>query len=124
MTMLVNGNNEVAHGEMLMVYHNLKVTLAGKPNQEKRSFFTRALNSLVNTVIKNKNTDRKGVVFFVRFQDRSALNYLVKTTLSGVGSSAGLGRNKRQLRRYLRRGSKSLKGSGSSKGFGSPDAGM
>ncbi|PZR26057.1 MAG: hypothetical protein DI535_16030 [Citrobacter freundii] len=104
MTMQVKGNDQVAYGEMLMVYHDLKVTLAGKPNREKRSFLTRALNSIVNTVIKNKNTDRKGVVFFVRLQDRSALNYLVKTTLSGVGSSAGLGKNKRQLRRYLRRG--------------------
>ena len=106
MTMQVKGNNDVAYGEMLMVYHNLKVTLAGKPNQEKRSFLTRVLNSMVNTVIRNKNTDRKGVVFFVRLQDRSALNYLVKTTLSGIGSSAGLGKNKRQLRRYMRKGLK------------------
>ncbi len=109
MTMLVKGNDNVAYGEMLMVYHDLKVSIAGKPQQEKKSFLKGVINSIVNTVLRNKNTDRKGVVFFVRLQDRSALNYLVKITLSGVGSSAGLGKNKRQLKRYLRREAKSIR---------------
>jgi hypothetical protein len=103
MTMFVQGNNKVAYGEMLMIYHDLKVIIAGKPHQEKRSFLKGLINSIANTILKNKNTHRKGVVFFARLQDRSALNYLVKITLSGVGSSVGLGKNKRQLKRYLRR---------------------
>ncbi|MET0464377.1 MAG: hypothetical protein ABW007_14525 [Chitinophagaceae bacterium] len=109
MTMLVRGNDNVAYGEMLMVYHDLKVSIAGKPQQEKKSFLKGVINSIVNTVLRNKNTDRKGVVFFARLQDRSALNYLVKITLSGVGSSAGLGKNKRQLKRYLRREAKAVR---------------
>lgn len=103
MTMEVKGNDKVAYGEMIMVYHDLKVTINGKPNREKKSFLQGIINSVANTILKNKNTDRRGIVFFVRLQDRSALNYLVKITLSGVGSSAGLGKNKRQLRRYLRK---------------------
>lgn len=106
MTMLVTGNDKVAYGEMLMIYHDLKVSIAGKPHQEKKSFLKGLINSIANTILKNKNTSRKGVVFFVRLQDRSALNYLVKITMSGVGSSAGLGKNKRQLTRYLRREAK------------------
>lgn len=103
MTMHVTGNNQVAYGEMVMAYRDLKVLLNGKPNQEKKSFFRGAVNSLVNTILRNKNTDRKGTVFFIRLHDRSALNYLVKITLSGVGSSVGLGKNRRQLNRYMRR---------------------
>lgn len=103
LTMHVTGKDDMAYGEMTMVYHDLKVMLTGKPNKEKRSFFRGAVNSLVNTILRNKNTDRKGTVFFIRLRDRSPINYLVKITLSGVGSSVGLGKNKRQLRRYLRR---------------------
>ena len=103
MTMQVTGNDHMAYGEMIMSYHDLKVLLSGKPNQEKRSFLRGAVNSLVNTILKNKNTDKKGTVFFIRLRDRSPLNYLVKITLSGVGSSVGLGKNRRQLNRYMRR---------------------
>jgi len=103
MTMQVTGNDQMAYGEMTMVYHDLKVLLNGKPNQEKKSFFRSAVNSLVNTILRNKNKDRKGTVFFIRLHDRSALNYLVKITLSGVGNSVGLGKNKRQMKRYMRR---------------------
>lgn len=103
MTMHVTGNDRMAYGEMIMSYHDLKVLLSGKPNQEKRSFLRGAVNSLVNTILKNKNTDKKGTVFFIRLRDRSPLNYLVKITLSGVGSSVGLGKNRRQLNRYMRR---------------------
>lgn len=104
MTMQVKGNNMVAYGEMTMLYNDLKVIIAGKPNEDKRPILTRVLNSLVNIILKNKNTGgREGVVFFERLQDRSAFNYLVKITLSGVGSSVGLGKDKRQLRRYMRR---------------------
>lgn len=103
MTMQVTGNDHMAYGEMTMVYHDLKVLLSGKPNQEKRPFFGGVVNSLVNTILKNKNTDKKGTVFFIRLRDRSPLNYLVKITLSGVGSSVGLGKNRRQLNRYMRR---------------------
>jgi hypothetical protein len=103
LTMQVTGKDYMAYGEMTMAYRDLKVMLTGKSNKEKKSFFRGAVNSLVNTILRNKNTDRKGTVFFVRLQDRSPINYLVKITLSGVGSSVGLGKNKRQLRRYLRR---------------------
>jgi len=38
MTMQVTGNDQMAYGEMTMVYHDLKVLLNGKPNQEKNPF--------------------------------------------------------------------------------------
>jgi len=53
------------------------------------------LGIAVNTLIKNKNTYRKGLVYFVRLRDRSSLNYLVKLTLSGVVNSVGIPKNKK-----------------------------
>lgn len=109
MTMRVTGTDYMAQGKMVMAYHDLKVMLTGNLTQEKKNFFRVAVNSIVNTILKNKNTDKEGTVFFIRLRDRSALNYLVKITLSGVASSVGLKKNKRRLRRYLREQRRSRK---------------
>lgn len=101
MTLRVAGREYLAYGEMNMYYHDLKVKIVGK-DDKKRGFLSGILNSLVNTIIKNKNTNRTGTAFFVRLRDRSAMNYLVKITLSGVSSSVGFKKNKKLVRKYKR----------------------
>ena len=98
MSMRVVGREALAFGEMKMAYHDLKVNVVN--TKKKRGFLT----FLVNTMIKNKNTDKKGTVFFERLRNRSAINYLVKITLSGVSSSIGIKKSDKLLRRYKKVG--------------------
>lgn len=100
LSMRVGGAEYFAYGEMKMRYHDFKVQIlrAGNPNQKR--VFNGLLNFLANTVIKNKNENRTGQVFFIRDRERSALNYLIKITLSGVNSSIGLRGNRKIIRSY------------------------
>jgi hypothetical protein len=95
MTMRVSGREALAIGEMKMVYHDLKIKVINANNKKRGliSFF-------VNSLVKNKNTDRTGTVFFERLRDRSAINYLVKITLSGVSSSIGIKKSDKLSRKH------------------------
>ena len=99
MTLRVAGREYLAFGEMSMYYHDLKVRVV-KPGKNRQSFLTGIVTFLANTIIKNENKDRTGTVFFQRLRDRSAINYLVKITLSGVTSSIGVKKNKKLIRKY------------------------
>ncbi len=94
MTMRVTGREALAVGEMKMVYHDFKINVINA-NNKKRGL----ISLFVNSLIKNKNTDRMGTVFFERLRDRSAINYLVKITLSGVSSSIGIKKSDKLARK-------------------------
>lgn len=98
LNMRVVGREYIAFGEMQMYYHNLKVRIGR--TKERRGFFAGLVTFLANTVIRNENKKRVGSVFFERLRDRSAINYLVKITLSGVTSSVGVKSNKKQIKKY------------------------
>lgn len=98
MTMRVTGREEFAEGEMKMVYRNLKIRVTG--NEQKKQLFGGRLKSFfANTVVKNNNTKRTGKVFTYRMRDRSAVNYLVKITFSGISSSIGLKKTDREAKK-------------------------
>jgi hypothetical protein len=97
MSMRVVGREFLAFGEMKMYYHGLKVKVT-RPG--KKSFFTSLATFLANTLIKNENSHRTGTVFFQRWRDRSPINYLVKIALSGMSSSIGIKKSKKQARKY------------------------
>jgi len=86
MNMHVTGREAFAIGEMKMVYRDFKINVINTNTNKKRGL----LSFLANSFVKNKNTEKKGTVFFKRLRDRSAINYLVKITLSGVSSSIGI----------------------------------
>jgi len=90
-SMRVNGDEYYAYGQMDMYYHDLKVKILQSADPKGRKFRMALLNFLANSfIIKNKNTKRTGLVFFVRNRDRSSLNYLVKMLVSGASSSVGV----------------------------------
>ncbi|MBC7949486.1 MAG: hypothetical protein H7Y42_16485 [Chitinophagaceae bacterium] len=103
LSMYAEGREYAAKGEMTLYYHDLKIkvlnTKSGSP-PSTRGFFTFLANTFF---IKNSNTSRKGLVFFKRDREKSAMNYLVKIALSGIGSSIGAKSNKKQLRRFEKR---------------------
>src|SRR5207244_1473059 len=99
--MEVSGHDHHAVGVMHMAYHDLKIRVI-KPNTTRKTIMTVLMTFAVNTLVKNKNTKHRGLVYFKRLRDRSAVNYLVKITMNGVVSSVGLKSNKKQLKRYRR----------------------
>jgi hypothetical protein len=100
MSMRVVGREYLAFGDMQMFYHDLKVRVT-RPGK-RRTVFTSLATFLANTLIKNENKNRTGKVFFIRFRDRSAINYLVKIALSGMTSSVGVKKNKKLIKKYER----------------------
>ena len=102
MHMRVVGREYLAFGEMYMYYRDLKIRIIRNADEKKKGFLIWIVNGLVNTVVRDHNNGKPGTVFFKRLRDRSAINYLVKITISGVGSSIGFKKNKKQVRRYKR----------------------
>ncbi len=100
LTMRVVGREQLAFGEIDMYYHDLKLRVLIKGDIDKRSFFSGIKNFLVNTIVKNKNSDKSSPVFFIRLRDRSAVNYLVKITLNGILNTALGKKNKKQFRKF------------------------
>lgn len=95
--MIVTGNDDHAYGKMKMVYKDFKVTLYKIKNGKLVS--PGLFNFLGNFIINNKNKDYS-LVYFRRWKDRSAVNYLLKITLNGVMNSIGLKKNKDEIRKY------------------------
>ncbi|TDH21404.1 hypothetical protein EXU57_19585 [Segetibacter sp. 3557_3] len=96
-----DANDELAFGTMKLYYHHLKMQTVqdGKPAQ--KSFKNKLINFVINTFILKKHArGDKSLVYFKRLPDRSFLNYLVKTTLSGLATGTGLKSDKKYLRAY------------------------
>ena len=100
MYMEVTGREAFAYGIMQMIYHDLKIAILDNHQPKKGKLKTKLTQFAINTILKNKNRSRKGTVFTERKRDRSAVNYLVKTVMSGITSNAGLRKSKRQSRKY------------------------
>lgn len=105
LVMEVVGREEMAYGQMKMLYRNLKIKLVQADPGKRKTFKLAILNFFANTIIKNKNSRKSGTVYFRRLRDRSAINYLVKITLSGVMSNVGV----RKAERISRREAKDLR---------------
>lgn len=95
------GREYLSLGEMKMYYRNLKIQVLKNGKEGKQGFFTRFRSFLANTfIIRSNNHSRTGNVFFIRQRDRSAINYLIKITFSGMASSVGAKNNRKMIRRY------------------------
>jgi hypothetical protein len=99
MWLRVVGREFLAFGEMNMFYHDLKVKVQ-RPG--KKTMFSGLATFFANTLIRNQNKNRTANIFLLRMRDRSAVNYLVKITISGVRSTMGIGANKKERRKYKR----------------------
>jgi hypothetical protein len=101
MSMRATGKEYIAYGQMELYYHDLKVKFLKDGDETKRSFLKGLLTFIANSlVIRNKNSSRSGLVFFIRLRDRSAINYLVKIAMSGIASSVGAKSSRKMLRKY------------------------
>src|SRR5690606_19667050 len=83
----VIGQESFAYGNMKVYYDDLKVRVI---REKPRSLGARLINFFANTIIKNQNKGKGNTVYVERLRDRSAINYLVKITLSGVMTNVGI----------------------------------
>ncbi len=96
-TMSVAGHEYVALGKMKMLYDNLKIDVLKEETGKRKKIATMLANTfLINT----KNKGDIGEVFYIRQRDKSAINYLVRITLSGISGSIGLKSYKKMIRKY------------------------
>ncbi len=91
------GNNE-AVGEMRLRYKNFRISMLKKSSEYKKR---KILSFLANTIIHSFNPKpgkplRIGRIFFKREKPLSFLNYTWKSLLSGIKSSIGLKKSKKQ----------------------------
>jgi hypothetical protein len=97
------GREYLSLGEMNMYYNNLKIKLVKDGDPESTTFLRNVASFLANTfVIKKNNRGRTGLVYFERLRDRSFFNYIVKMTLSGMGTSIGIKSNRKVKKQYER----------------------
>jgi len=102
--MHVEGNNDYAIGSMQFLYDNLHFNLIGKKKGTTSSMGPAMGSFFANTFIVNRNNPklvlvRNGDIYFERDTTKSVINYITKSTLSGVVSSIGARNNRKYIRK-------------------------
>ena len=85
-----DGTNTKAAGDILFLYHNLKVDLLKKDDHDDQLKTKGLISFLANTLIKNQNTslDNHKQVVFKRDVNKSFFNLIWKTVFTGVKATA------------------------------------
>jgi hypothetical protein len=100
LTMYAIAREYMAIGKMQLFYDNLKIKFPPAPGK-KENFWYKLKNFIANTfIIKDRNRSRTSIVFFIRDRERSAISYIVKTALAGVGNSITSTSDRKLIRRY------------------------
>lgn len=95
------GRSDVAFGEMKMFYNGLRIKLVKGGDPEVTTFWQHVASVLANTfIIKSRNTERTGLMYFKHLPKQSFVNYIIKTTVSGIATSVGAVRNKKYTKQY------------------------
>jgi hypothetical protein len=103
LTLNAIGREHLSLGEMQMRYHKLQVQFLKAGEEQQRNFMTRFLSTIANTfIIRSRNENKTGTIYFERLRDRSIFNYMIKMLMSGAGSSIGAKSNKRYRKLYKR----------------------
>lgn len=101
------GNNEAAIGSAYMNYRGLNLGLLNKKDLPNQTFMNKLVSRIAMAfVVRKNNPGKESLVFFERWQEKSAINYIIKTTLEGIKSSIGLPGAKKKLRKYKKRTAK------------------
>ena len=108
----VNANNDFSRGFMVLQFNNLNV----KVHADKSDFWDRwgsaLLTGVANLLLDDgdsgeKGKLRSGVIYFERDKSKGFFNFIWKSTLSGIKSSAGINTKKqREIRRFEKKQTK------------------
>jgi hypothetical protein len=97
------GREYLALGYIDMHYRDLKIQYLDKGDIKKKTFVTKIVTFLANTLIDKSNTKKIGRVYTERVREKAVINYWIKILLSGALTSAGIKDNKKQLKKYHRK---------------------
>ncbi|MFT3903260.1 MAG: hypothetical protein QM727_08800 [Niabella sp.] len=104
LSLSAEGNDDFSTGTMRMYHHKLYLKLLNKNDLLQQRLSQKLMTLLSNVVlIRANNHGKPSPVFFERLKDKSAINFLIKTTLSGVKSGIGVPGNKLQEKKYLKK---------------------
>ncbi len=96
----IAGNKYAAFGEMKFYYRGLKIRILDPMDTAKKNLVLSFKNFAANKFVVKTNNKKYSTVFFIRDQERFIFNYWVKSTFSGVITSAGIRNNKKYLKQY------------------------
>ena len=120
---MITGDDFSARGKVNFLYKKMKLRLySRKKSQQSRSVWSPFANLMINgIVVKNNNPPflghvKKGIVYFERVPQKSFINYLWKSNLSGILSTIGF--NNKQQRELKREEKKQTKAAGKTKATG------
>lgn len=104
LNMTAIADNNYSNGSMRMYYQDLRLKVLNKKDLPNQNFISRVITWAANAlIIRHNNKGKESPVFFERLQDKSPINFLIKSILSGIKSSIGLPGVKGQRRRYLKK---------------------
>lgn len=91
----VYANNDRSKGTLLFYYHDLNLSFSKENLNKWQSLKTDIMNIAANAIIANENPGknqklRPGIIQFERDKGKGILNFLWKSTFSGIKSSMGL----------------------------------
>ena len=116
---MITGDSVSAHGKVEFLYRKLKIRVYNRKKSEKsKKFWTPFANMIINgLVVKSNNPPflghvKKGIVYYERNPEKSFINYLWKSNLSGILSTIGF--NNKQQREFKREEKKQTDTSGKS----------
>jgi hypothetical protein len=103
MQMNIQANPRFSTGEMFFYYDKLKLQFINKKNYSTKGVGKAMEDFFANTFVNSSNPaffhNRRGEIFFERDSTKSLFNFWAKSTLSGVVSSVGLKKNRKELRK-------------------------
>ena len=92
---LVVANDDEAKGKLLFYYNDLSIAMTTKEKSTWNSIKKGVVNWVANDLVVNDNNPAKsgkmktGVIFFRRDKEKGIINFLWKSTLSGLKSTMG-----------------------------------
>jgi hypothetical protein len=110
---MISGDSISSHGSVNFLYNKLKLRLySRKKSQKSKSILSPFANFFMNRVVKSNNPPflghvNTGAVYFERVPEKSYINFLWKSNLSGILSTIGF--NNKQQRELIRENKKQIK---------------
>ncbi len=103
---LVTANDTVSLGSMLFRYRNLKLSLYNRKRAKRTGGISSPMiNFILNDLVLRSNNPvwfrrpRVGIVYFKRDRNKSIVNFVWKSTLSGILSTLGFNNKEQRKRR-------------------------
>ncbi len=120
---LITGNDSVAKGTVNFLYRKLKLRLYNRAKSEKsKKFYSPFANFLMNSFMIHSNNPpflgrtKKGIVWYERVPQKSFVNYIWKSNLSGILSTFGFNnKQQREGNREMKKETKKSNNKGSGK---------